>query len=98
MKANPLLEEIWRVKDQLAAEAGYDLDRYIAQLRTWTAAHPPVGPVVRDPAELQRLTGSLYAPRDSDVLAVGEAPPPPEVVAPAGAALRWPASEAYPPA
>jgi len=25
MKANPILEEVWRIKDQLAAEAGYDI-------------------------------------------------------------------------
>jgi hypothetical protein len=28
MKANPILEEVWRIKDQLAAEAGYDVDRF----------------------------------------------------------------------
>ena len=26
MKTNPLLEELWRVKDDLSREAGYDID------------------------------------------------------------------------
>ena len=26
MKTNPLLEELWQVKDYLAGEAGYDID------------------------------------------------------------------------
>ena len=28
MKTNPILEEVWQIKDQLAAEAGYDVDRF----------------------------------------------------------------------
>ena len=55
MKTNPILEEVWRIKDQLAAEAGYDVDRFVDQLRAWTAAHPPAGPVVRTSEELRRL-------------------------------------------
>lgn len=35
MKSNPILEEVWRIKDQLAAEAGYDMDRLFEQLRAW---------------------------------------------------------------
>ena len=27
MKADPILEELWRVKDELAREAGYDIER-----------------------------------------------------------------------
>ena len=27
MKSNPVLEEVWRIKDELAREAGYDLHR-----------------------------------------------------------------------
>lgn len=38
MKSNPILEEVWRIKDQLAAEAGYDMDRFFEQLRAWSAA------------------------------------------------------------
>lgn len=56
MKTNPILEEAWRIKDQLAAEAGYDIDRFVEQLRAWTAAHPASGPVVHNSEELRRLT------------------------------------------
>ncbi len=55
MKTNPILEEAWRIKDQLAAEAGYDMDRFVEQLHKWSAAHPPSGPVVRNAEELRRL-------------------------------------------
>ena len=55
MKTNPLLEEAWRRKDQLAAEAGYDMDRFVEPLRTWSAAHPPSGQVVRNAEEFRRL-------------------------------------------
>ena len=66
MKANPILKEVWRVKDQLAAEAGYDVDRFFAQLRAWSVAHPYDGPVVRNAQELTRLAaeGSALALRD----------------------------------
>ena len=55
MKTNPILEEAWRIKDQLAAEAGYDMDQFVEQLRAWSAAHPPTGPVARNAEELRRL-------------------------------------------
>jgi len=55
MKTNPILEEVWQIKDQLAADAGYDMDRFVEQLRAWSAAHPPSGPVVRNAEELRQL-------------------------------------------
>lgn len=55
MKANPILEEVWRVKDELAREAGYDINRYCEQLRAWSAAHPHTGPCVRSAEELRQL-------------------------------------------
>ena len=55
MKANPILEEVWRIKDQLAAEAGYDVDRFFENLRKWEAEHPHTGPVVRNAEELRQL-------------------------------------------
>lgn len=55
MKTNPILEEVWRIKDQLAAEAGYDVERFFTQLREWEAAHPPGGPVVQNAEELREL-------------------------------------------
>lgn len=55
MKTNPVLEEVWRIKDQLAAEAGYDIDRFFDNLRKWEAEHPHSGPVVRNAEELHQL-------------------------------------------
>jgi len=55
MKSNPILEEVWRIKDQLAAEAGYDMDRFYEQLRAWSAAHPHPGRVIRNAEELRQL-------------------------------------------
>jgi hypothetical protein len=69
VKANPILEEVWRTKDQLAAEAGYDVDRFFAQLRTWSETHPHTGPVVRNAEELRRLAA------EKSVLALNDKPP-----------------------
>ena len=55
MRDNPILEEVWRIKDQLAAEAGYDVDRFFENLRKWEAEHPHPGPVVRNAEELRQL-------------------------------------------
>jgi hypothetical protein len=55
MKSNPILEEVWQIKDQLAAEAGYDIDRFFENLRKWEAEHPQPGPVVNSAEELQQL-------------------------------------------
>jgi hypothetical protein len=70
MKANPILEEVWRIKDRLAAEAGYDADRFFAQLRAWSEAHPHAGPVVRNAEELRHLAAGEPA------LALNDKPPP----------------------
>ena len=55
MKSNPILEEVWRIKDQLAAEAGYDMNRFCENLRKWAAEHPHDGPVVHNAEELRQL-------------------------------------------
>jgi len=52
MKASPLLEELWQVKDDLAREAGYDIDRIFGELRAAEALHP--GPLIRSADELRR--------------------------------------------
>lgn len=39
MKPNPLLEEAWRVKDELAREADYDLHRLCENTRQWATQH-----------------------------------------------------------
>ena len=49
MITNPLLEEIWAVKDRLAAEAGNDIHVFCEQLRAWESSHLPKGRVLRTP-------------------------------------------------
>jgi hypothetical protein len=80
VKSNPILEEAWRIKDQLAAEAGYDIDRFVEQLRSWSAAHPASGPVVHNAEELRRLTSAKsthrYPSAAGKPAQVRETPPP----------------------
>lgn len=54
MKRDPILEELWRVKDDLAREAGNDVRRLCENTRQWSAQHPPSGPVIRSAAELRQ--------------------------------------------
>lgn len=55
MKADPIWQEVWDIKDRLGAEAGYDVDRFVDQLKEWTAKHPHSAPVVRNAEELRQL-------------------------------------------
>jgi hypothetical protein len=79
MKADPILQEVWDIKDRLAAEAGYDVDRFVDQLQEWTAKHPPTGPLVRNAEELRQLIAAQERQRAaSAALALNEQPPKPE--------------------
>lgn len=79
MKSNPILEEVWRIKDQLAAEAGYDVDRFFDNLKKWEAEHPPTGPVVRNAEELRQLIAEKERRRaEQSALTLNEKPPTPE--------------------
>ena len=53
MKAEPILQELEAVKEQLAAEAGGDTRRFLDQMEAWRVEHPHTGPVVNSPEELQ---------------------------------------------
>jgi hypothetical protein len=55
MKSNPILEEVWRIKDELAREANYDVHQLCENTRRWSAEHPHNGPVVHNAEELQQL-------------------------------------------
>ena len=75
MKANPILEEVWRIKDQLAAEAGNDVDRFFENLRKWEAEHPHPGPVVRDADELRQLVAQKERQRaEESAMALNDKP------------------------
>ena len=66
---NPLLEEIWAVKDRLAAEAGNDIHVFCEQLRAWESSHLPKGRVLRTPQEFRARLAHQEA------LALREKPP-----------------------
>lgn len=74
MKANPILEEVWQIKDQLAAEAGNDVDRYFENLRKWEAEHPNSGTVIRNAEELRQLVQQKQTTKPS-ALALNDKPP-----------------------
>jgi hypothetical protein len=78
MKANPILEEVWRIKDELAREAGYDIHRLCENTRKWAAAHPHAGPVVGSAQELRQLVSEEERKRaEASALALKEQPPQP---------------------
>jgi len=76
MNSNPILEEVWRIKDQLAAEAGYDVDRFFDQLQAWSEAHPHPGPLIHSAEELQRLIAEKERQHaQKTAMALNEQPP-----------------------
>jgi hypothetical protein len=79
MKSNPILEEVWRIKDQLAAEADYDVDRFFDNLKAWIAEHPSTAPVIRNPEELRQLIAEKERQRaEQSALTLNEDPPTPK--------------------
>jgi hypothetical protein len=78
MKANPILEEVWRIKDELAREAGYDIHRLCENTRKWAEAHPHSEPVVSSAEELRQLVVEEERKRaEAAALALKEQPPRP---------------------
>ena len=76
MKPNPILEEVWRVKDELSREAGNDLHRLCENTRQWAAEHPHAGPVVRSAEELRQLLAEKERERDKEsAIAINDKPP-----------------------
>jgi hypothetical protein len=74
-KAEPILEEVWRIKDELAREAGYDLHRLCENTRQWAATHPHPGPRLRNAEELRRVLADLdRQPAEESALALNDAP------------------------
>ena len=65
-KSEPILEEVWRIKDELAREAGYDLHRLCENTRRWAAAHPHPGPRVQNAEELRRVLAGLERQRTEE--------------------------------
>jgi hypothetical protein len=55
MKPNPILEEVWRIKDELSREASDDLHRLCENTRKWAAQHPHTGPIIESAEDLRQL-------------------------------------------
>jgi hypothetical protein len=76
---NPILEEVWRIKDQLAREAGYDVHRFCENLRKWAESHSHTGPVVHSAEELRQLATQEERKRaGASGLIMKDEPPRPE--------------------
>ena len=73
MNPDPILEEVWRVKDALAREAGYDVDRVFDELRRSTADEQKAGrQVIRSSVELRRYAVIEEGRRRAEALALRE--------------------------
>ena len=56
MKADPILEEVWRIKDKLSQEMAANPDAYFAKLDEITKAEEKAGrKVIRSAEELRQL-------------------------------------------
>ena len=76
MKPDPILEELWKIKDGLAREAGYDTHRFFEILRRWEAEHPHPGPVVSSAEELRQLVAAKDRKRaETSALVLKDEPP-----------------------
>jgi hypothetical protein len=76
MKSNPILEEVWRIKDELAREAGYDIHRLCENTRKWAETHPHTGQVVQSAEELREMAAEQERKRvGASGLILKEEPP-----------------------
>ena len=77
MKANPILEEVWRVKDKLSREMAADPAAYFAKLDEITDAEEKAGrKVIRSAAELQQLVAQRERERvEESAMALNDKPP-----------------------
>jgi hypothetical protein len=76
MKPDSILEDLWAVKDKLAREAGYDVDRFVQNLRQWEKAHPQTGRVIRNAEELRQFVAEEEWQRaGASALVLNETPP-----------------------
>ena len=56
MKADPILEEVWRIKDKISREMAADPDAYFAKLDAITKTEEKAGRrIIRSAAELRQL-------------------------------------------
>jgi len=77
MKADPILEEVWRVKDKLSREMAADPAAYFAKLDEITDAEEKAGrKVIRSAAGLRQLVAERERQRAGEsALALNDKPP-----------------------
>jgi hypothetical protein len=77
MKADPILEEIWRIKDKLSREMAADPDAYFAKLDEITKAEEKAGRIViRSAEELRQLAATKESQRArASTMVLNEKPP-----------------------
>src|ERR1035437_1715501 len=77
MKADPILEELWRVKDQLSREMAADPAAYFAKLDKITNAEEKAGrKVIRSAEELRQLMAEKERQRVAQAAMVLNDKPP----------------------
>ena len=76
MKSNPILEEIWRIKDELSREFAADPDAYFAKLNEIGKAEEKAGrKVIRSAEELRQLVAERERQlAESSALALNDKP------------------------
>ncbi|HOW67746.1 MAG TPA: hypothetical protein P5186_26270 [Candidatus Paceibacterota bacterium] len=55
MTSNPILEEVWRIQDELACEVNYDIHQLCENTRRWATEHPHSGPIIHNAEELKKI-------------------------------------------
>ena len=77
MKTNPILEEVWRIKDELSREMAADPDAYFAKLDEIANAEEKAGrKVIRSAAELRQLMVEKERERaEESAMALNDKPP-----------------------
>jgi hypothetical protein len=76
MKADPILEEVWRIKDKLSQEMAADPDAYFAKMEEITKAEEKAGrKVIRSAEELRQLVAAEERQRAAEsALALNDKP------------------------
>ena len=76
MKADPILEEVWRIKDKLSQEMAADPEAYFAKLDKLTKAEEKAGrKVIRSAEELRQLVAEEERQRAGEsALALNDKP------------------------
>lgn len=77
MKSNPILEELWKIKDDLSREMAADPAAYFAKLDAITKAEEKSGrKVIRSAEELRQLVAEKERQRAGEsAIALNDKPP-----------------------